>query len=70
LGPLHRKRQPSPADGLPPRRAQEAECRHLTVGGPQKGRSSADLNGTPRHSRLQAATGLLFRCVRQADRVR
>ena len=42
--------------------------RHRNVGGLQESRSSADLNGLAPDSGQQAPAGLLFPCVRQADR--
>jgi hypothetical protein len=60
LGTLCRQKQPRRAICLPPRRAQEAEPRHSNLGRLQKGRSSADLNGAPRHRRWQAPAPLHF----------
>ncbi len=60
LGSLRWQRPPRSANGVPPRRAQEAEPRDRNVGRLQKGRSSAHLNGAPRHRRWQAPAHLPF----------
>ena len=49
---------------------KKAQCCDRNVGGLQKGRPSAHLDGAPRHRRRQAAAPLVLECGRQAGGLR